>query len=94
MSARKLSFIQTWLPKLLDAIISIKFFIGVAASVFLAVNKLNQDNWMNLMIFLAGFHTVNTTASIMKGAPAPKINTQGNYDMSDEIKGAINAIKQ
>jgi uncharacterized membrane protein YqaE (UPF0057 family) len=64
-------YFQALLEKAVDGIISVKFAILVIASAFLAIGKINQDNWVNIALFISGFKTIGTVAGIAKGLPAP-----------------------
>lgn len=57
--------------KLMENLVSVKCAIFVVSSVFLLLNKITSDNWVNLSMALAGFHTINTASAIFKNVKRP-----------------------
>lgn len=52
--------------KLLTTLFSVKFHILAAACTFLYIGKLDQTNWVTVVLTVAGFRTLNEVSGMYK----------------------------
>lgn len=62
--------------KLLSVLFSVKFQILIAACAFLYVGKLDQANWVTVVLTVAGFRTINEVSGMYKSVKTAQ--AQGN----------------
>lgn len=68
----------------MSTLFSVKFQILVTSCVFLYVEKLDQANWVTVVLTVAGFRTINEVSGIYKSVKA----TQNGAKLKNGTKSA------
>lgn len=66
--------------KLLNILFSVKFQILVASCAFLYIGKLDQSNWVTVVLTVAGFRTINEVSGMYKSIK----NAQNGVSKNDK----------
>lgn len=62
--------LQERLLRMIDDVTTAKFFVMVTSTTLLLANKLSQDNWIMLMMMIAGLKEAGSIAYNLKGGGA------------------------
>lgn len=76
--AEKLGLSNKYSRKLMSTLFSVKFQILVVASAFLYVEKLDQANWVTVVLTVAGFRTINDVSGIYKSVKTAQNGVKKN----------------
>lgn len=64
--------------KIYMTLLSVKFQIIVVSSIFLYVGRLSDENWVTVILTIAGFRTINEVSSMYKSVK--------KFDVKKKIK--------
>lgn len=64
--AENLGLSNKYSRKLMGTLFSVKFQILIAACTFLYMGKLDQANWVTVVLTVAGFRTINEVGGMVK----------------------------
>jgi hypothetical protein len=76
--AQKLGLSNRYSRKLMSTLFSVKFQILVVASAFLYFEKLDQANWVTVVLTVAGFRTINEVSGVYKSVKAAQTGAKKN----------------
>lgn len=76
--AEKLGLSNKYSRKVLNTLFSVKFQILVTSCVFLYVGKLDQANWVTVVLTVAGFRTINEVSGIYKSVKSAQNGVKKN----------------
>lgn len=63
--------------RVIEDTVSVKFYILAMSSIFFYLGKLDQKEWVELMLFIAGFKTLNNVVAIRSNGPGTPITASG-----------------
>lgn len=67
-----------YVRKLMSTLFSVKFQILITACVFLYLDKLDQTNWVTVVLTIAGFRTINEVSGVYKSVKATQNGVKKN----------------